>query len=59
MHYFCAIMTNRNAHYYEAIQTYVFQPAIFTAFSVYIIESAESNEDVYIYYAQLPIAIIV
>lgn len=28
-------------------------------FSVYIIESAESNEDVYIYYAQLPIAIIV
>ena len=59
MHYFYAIITNRNAHYCETIQTYVFQPAIFAAFSVYIIESAESNEDVNIYYAQFSIAIIV
>lgn len=37
MHYFYAIITNHNAHYCENIQTYVFQPAIFTTFSVYII----------------------
>ena len=59
MHYFYAITTNLNTYHCENIQAFILQPAIFTAFSVYIIESVESNEDVNIYYAQLSVAIIV